>query len=82
MSQYVVTLRWYVETDEAFEAESAGLSLEEKENKILDLLRHRSDGSPSCGTCPTRNNENFVVLDWHKYFKKKEIYISTDKIQD
>ena len=82
MSQYVVTLRWYVETDEAFEAEAAGLSLEEKENKILKMVQHRSDGSASCDTCPSRNNETFVVLDWYDYFKKKKIYISTDKIQD
>ena len=82
MSQYLVTMRWYVETDEAFEAETAGLTLEEKENKILDLVRHRSDGSPSCKTCPTQFNENFVVLDWHDYFEKKNIYISTKKIKD
>ena len=49
--QYMVTMRWYVETDEELVAGAA-----DTDEKLLEIVRHRKDGSKSCSTCPTRNN--------------------------
>ena len=54
--QYMVTMRWYVETDEELVAGAA-----ETDEKLLEIVRHRKDGSKSCSTCPTRNNEVYAV---------------------
>ena len=41
--RYLVTLRWYVETDEELVAGG-----DETNNKILDIVRHRTNGTTSC----------------------------------
>ena len=58
--KYLVTMRWYVETDEDLVAGSA-----ESDEKLLEMVRHRNDGSKSCSTCPTRNHEGYGILDYH-----------------
>ena len=50
--QYMVTMRWYVETDEELVAGAA-----DTDEKLLEIVRHPNDGSKSCSTCPTINNE-------------------------
>ena len=81
MSQYVVTMRWYVESNEQFEGELESLNLEDKNKKILDILRHRENGTECCGSCPLNSNESSVVLDWKNFYGKKPIYMSVDKIK-
>jgi len=76
--KYLVTMRWYVETDEALVAGAA-----ETDKKLLDIVRHRKDGSNSCSTCPTRNQEGYGILDYHHFMgDKKPVYISTEQIKD
>ena len=45
MSQYVVTMRWYVESDDLFEKEIEKLNIEEKKEKIINILKHRENGT-------------------------------------
>jgi len=75
--KYMVTMRWYVETDEELVPGAA-----ETDNKILEILRHRKDGSKSCSTCPTRNNEGYSILDYHYFMGNKDPYISTELIKE
>ena len=79
MSQYIITMRWYVESDEQMEEELKNISLEDRNEKILNLLRHRENGTECCSTCPTRSNESAVVLDWKNFYQKKTIYMSVKK---
>ena len=44
--KYLVTMRWYVETDEQL---VAGAS--ETDKKLLNLVQHRTDGKPTCKSC-------------------------------
>ena len=63
--KYLITMRWYVETDE----------------KLLNLVQHRTDGKPVCKSCPTRNYEGYGILDYHHFMgDNKEVYMSSDKI--
>ena len=75
--KYMVTMRWYIETDEELVPGAA-----ETDNKLLEILRHRKDGSKSCSTCPTRNNEGYSILDYHYFMGNKDPYISTDLIKE
>ncbi|HIA84032.1 MAG: hypothetical protein VX489_04450 [Candidatus Neomarinimicrobiota bacterium] len=76
--KYLVTMRWYVETDEALVAGAA-----ETDEKLLDIVRHRKDGSKSCSTCPTHNYEGYGILDYHHFMgDKKPVYMSTEQIKD
>lgn len=75
--QYIVTLRWYVETNEEFVPGG-----KEADEKILDVLRHRSNGTPSCSTCPTRNPEGFAILKHHDFMGNRPIYMSVDKFKE
>ena len=79
MSQYVVTMRWFVESDESLEDEMKNLNIEAKNEKVLDILRHRTNGSESCGSCPTRNNESATILNWKDFYDKKPIYMNIEK---
>jgi hypothetical protein len=81
MGQYVVTMRWYVESDEQIEEELASFNLEDKNEKILDILRHRENGTECCSICPMNLNESSIVLDWKDFYGKKPIYMSVDKIK-
>ena len=75
--KYMITMRWYVETDEDLVAGS-----QESDDKLLDLLRHREDGSKSCSNCPTRNNEGHAILNYHCFMgEKKPVYMSVDKVK-
>ncbi len=75
--KYMITMRWYVETDEDLVAGS-----QESDDKLLELLRHREDGSSSCSTCPTRNNEGYAILNYHYFMgEKKPVYMSVDKVK-
>lgn len=75
--RYLVTLRWYVETDEELVAGAA-----ETDNKILEILRHRSNGTASCSTCPTRNQQGYAILPHHDFMGKKPVYMTTEKIAE
>lgn len=75
--KYMITMRWYVETDEDLVA-----GAQESDEKLLELLRHRKDGSSSCSTCPTRNNEGYAILNYHYFMgEKKPAYMSVDKVK-
>lgn len=75
--KYMITMRWYVETDEDLVAGAY-----ESDQKLLELLRHRADGTASCATCPTRNNEGFAILNYHYFMgAKKPVYMSVDKVK-
>ncbi|MEC8839257.1 MAG: hypothetical protein VYA09_03835 [Candidatus Neomarinimicrobiota bacterium] len=75
--KYMVTMRWYVETDEELVSGS-----QESDQKLLDLVRHRSNGEPCLDDCPTRNNEGYAVLDYHYFMGNKEPYMSTEMIKN
>ena len=76
--KYLVTTRWYVETNEEFVA-GAG----ETDEKILNLVQHRTNGKPSCKTCPTRSYEGYGILDYHYFMgDNKAVYMSTDKLKE
>ena len=75
--KYLVTMRWYVETDEDL---VAGAS--DTDKKLLDLVQHRSNGKPVCESCPTRHYEGYGVLDYHHFMgDKKKVYMSTEKVK-
>ena len=76
--KYLVTMRWYVETDEDLVAGSA-----EADEKLLEMVRHRNDGSKSCSTCPTRNHEGYGILDYHYFMgDNKKVYLTSEQIKD
>jgi hypothetical protein len=78
MYKYLITLRWYIETDEDLVA-----GAKETDEKLLEILRHRVDGSRSCNRCPTRHQEGYGILNYHYFMgANKPVYISTEKIQD
>ena len=56
--------------------------IKETDNKLLEILRHRKDGSKSCSTCPTRNNEGYSILDYHNFMGNKDPYMSTELIKE
>ena len=74
--KYMVTMRWYVETDEELVSGS-----HESDQKLLNLVRHQSNGKPCLPDCPTRNNEGYAVLDYHYFMGDKKPYMSTDMIK-
>ena len=74
--KYMITMRWYVETDEELVSGS-----QESDQKLLDLVRHRSNGKPCLPDCPTRNNEGYAVLDYHYFMGDKDPYMSTEMIK-
>ena len=74
--QYMVTMRWYVETDEELVSGS-----QESDQKLLNLVRHRSNGEPCADDCQTRNNEGYAVLDYHYFMGDKKPYMSTEMIK-
>ena len=74
--KYMVTMRWYVETDEELVSGS-----HESDQKLLDLVRHQSNGKPCLPDCPTRNNEGYAVLDYHYFMGEKKPYMSTEMIK-
>ena len=75
--KYMITVRWYVETDEDLVA-----GAQESDDKLLELLRHREHGSSSCSTCPTRKNEGYAILNYHYFMgEKKPVYMSVDKVK-
>ncbi|NOZ74360.1 MAG: hypothetical protein GXO90_03140 [FCB group bacterium] len=71
MKKYLITMRWFVESDE-----------ELTDEKVLELLQHKKSGKPSCDTCPTRYAHGFAVLDHEDFMPGKPTYISTEEIQD
>ncbi|MFQ6674877.1 MAG: hypothetical protein ACE5LH_00885 [Fidelibacterota bacterium] len=75
--RYLVTLRWYVETDEEL-VEGA----EESDAKILDILRHRINGTRSCRTCPTRHPNGYAILRHHDFMGEKPVYMSPEKFRE
>jgi len=77
MNRYLITMRWYVETDEELVP-----GAKETDEKLLDVLRHRENGTPRCNICPTRKNEGYAILKYHDFMGKKPVYISTEKIKD
>lgn len=81
MSKYVVTMRWYVETDDDIEKSFKKLSKTKKDEKILNILRHNKNGKKSCDKCPSRHNEAHTVLEWKDFYDKKPIYISIKDIK-
>ncbi len=76
--KYMITMRWYVETDEDMVAGAP-----ETDEILLELLRHKEDGRESCSHCPTRNNEGYAILNYHYFMgDKKPVYMSVDKIKE
>lgn len=76
--KYLVTMRWYVETKEELVAGAA-----ETDEKLLEIIRHRKDGSSSCSSCPTRNHEGYGILDYHHFMgDNKPVYMTTEQIKD
>ena len=76
--RYLVTTRWYVETDEELVAGAT-----ETDEKLLDLVRRQSNGKPCVPDCPTKNIEGYGILDYHYFMgDNKTVYMSTDKIKD
>ena len=69
--RYLVTTRWYVETDEELVAGAT-----ETDEKLLDLVRRQSNGKPCLPDCPTKNIEGYGILDYH-YFMGDNKDIST-----
>ena len=72
--KYLITMKWFVETDEELVAGAT-----ETDEKLLNLVRHRSNGEPCLQDCPTRNSEGYGILD-HHYFMgdNKTVYMSSD----
>ena len=75
--RYLVTLRWYVETDDELVA-----GTDETNNKILNLLRRRTNGTASCSTCPTRNQHGYAILTHHDFMGDKPVYMTTEQIKE
>jgi len=76
--RYLVTTRWYVETDEELVSGAT-----ETDEKLLDLVRRQSNGKPCLPDCPTKNIEGYGILDYHYFMgDNKTVYMSTDKIKD
>ena len=75
--RYLVTLRWYIETDEELVA-----GADETDKKILEIVRHRSNGSASCSSCPTRSQQGYAILPYHNFMGKKPVYMTTEQIKD
>lgn len=71
MKKYLITMRWFVESEE-----------ELTDEKVLELLQHKKSGKPSCETCPTRNAHGFAVLDHEDFMPRKPTYISTKEVRD
>jgi hypothetical protein len=69
--KYLITLRWFVESEEEVDDE-----------KVLEILQHRKNGTPSCSTCPTRNAHGYAVLDHQDFMVNKPVYISTQELKD
>ncbi len=74
--RYLVTMRWYVETDEELVP-----GAKETDAKILHILRHKADGRPACEACPTRHQEGHGILDYHDFMGNKPVYMTVDKIK-
>tara|TARA_B100001029_G_C15057357_1_gene455470 strand:- start:587 stop:814 length:228 start_codon:yes stop_codon:yes gene_type:complete len=74
-------MRWYVESDNNFEKELTKLSIDEKNKKIAELVRHKSNGEKCSDLCATKNCESYIVLDWKDFYGKKPIYMSVDNIK-
>ncbi len=78
MFKYLVTMRWYIETDEELVAGAPGT-----DEKLLNIVQHRTDGSKSCERCPTRNQEGYAILDYHYFMgDRKPVYLSAEQIKD
>lgn len=76
--KYLVTMRWYVETDEKL---VAGAS--ETDKKLLSLVQRKIDGSPVSKSCPTRHYEGYGILDYHHFMgDNKKVYMSSDQVID
>ena len=75
--RYLATLRWYVETDEVLVAGG-----DETDNKILDIVRHRTNGTTSCSTCPTRNQQGYAILPHHDFMGEKPVYMTAQQIKE
>lgn len=71
MKKYLITLRWYVESDEPV-----------TDDQVLGILQHRKNGTASCSTCPTRNAHGFAVLNHEDFMPDKPVYISTEEIKE
>ncbi len=74
-NRYMITMRWYVETDEELVSGS-----QKANKKIQEILQHKKDGRPACTSCPTRNHEGVGILDYHYFMGDKPVYMSVDKI--
>lgn len=78
MFKYLVTMRWYIETDEELVA-----GAQDTDQKLLNIVRHKTDGTKSCSECPTRNQEGYAILDYHYFMgDRKPVYLSTEQIKD
>ena len=60
--KYLVTMRWYVATDEDLVSGAI-----ETDNKLLNLVQHRSNGEPCSDNSPTKNFQGYAVLPHHDF---------------
>ena len=73
--RYLLTLRLYVETDDELVA-----GADETDNKILNLVRHRTNGTASCSTCPTRNQHGYAILPHHDFMGNKPVNMTSKQV--
>lgn len=69
MKKYLITLRWFVESEEDL-----------TDDRVLELLQHKNDGRKSCSSCPTRSAHGYAVLDHEAFMDRKPTYISSREI--
>ena len=68
--KYSITLHWYVETDEDLVPGS-----QEADERILEIVRHRLNGTASCSTCPTRNPSDYTIQEVRYSGGSARIYV-------
>lgn len=70
MKKYLITLRWFVESEEDL-----------TDDKVLEILQHKKTGKDACGECPTRHAHGYAVLDHQAFMDRKPTYITTEEIK-
>ncbi len=72
---YHITLNWYVESDLKLSPRS-----KDSDERILDVLRHRLNGTTSCSSCPTRTPNGYTIAKTYNKNPGDKIYMSVDSI--
>jgi len=75
MNVFHVTISWYIESDAKLIPRSF-----DNDAQILEVLRHRLNGTPCCSTCPTRTPGDYTIVKSYNHDKNPGIYMSIDSI--